>query len=167
MDSFAVTASDATETSAPAIIDIEIFDWAGTQQFGSAALDGLATNAFIVNPDGSQIQAGYTEGQVGSTPNAGAQDVFLRRTDRRGNQVSISQLGGTGDDAARGLFPRPQGDGYYLVASGSDDNVYRFSEGDTEVYSVPLPVNGGLVLAAPGLLGLPLTTTVTYCAFVG
>lgn len=153
LDSFAVTASDAAETSAPAVIDIEIFDWVGTQQFGSAARDGLITGGLIINPDGSQVQAGFTEGQVESNPNAGAQDVFLRSTDRRGNQTSISQFGGADDDVARVLFPRPQGDGYYLVASGPDDNIYRYNTDGTEVFSVPLPVSGVLDVAAPAYWG--------------
>ncbi len=144
LDSFAVTASDAAETSAPAVIDIEIFGWAGTQQFGTAADDGLVTNGLVIYPDGSQLQAGSTRGQVGSTPNAGEQDNFLRVTDRRGNEVSISQFGGASNESPRGLFPRPQGDGYYLLVSGNDDNVYRFKDDGTEVFSIPLPVNGGL-----------------------
>ena len=153
-DSFAVTASDAAETSAPAVIDVEIFGWVGTQQFGSAASDAFSTNGLIINADGSQLQAGGTEGQVGSTPNTGGLDVFIRRTDRRGNQVSMTQFGGTGDDAARGLFPRPQGDGYYLLVSGPDDNIYRFTNDGTEVYSVPLPVIGVVDFAgAPGYWG--------------
>ena len=147
-DSFAVTASDAAESSAPGVISIEIFDWVGTQQFGSAALDGLITNGLIIRSDGSQVQAGYTEGQVGSTPNAGAQDAFIRITDRRGNQTSIAQFGGAGDDSPRGLLPRPQGDGYYLVGSGPNDNIFRFDNAGTEIYSLPLPTLGGLTLIA-------------------
>lgn len=144
LDSFTVTASDAAEDSLPAVIDVQIFGWAGTQQFGSAAGDIFSTNGLIVSADGTQRQAGSTEGQVGSTANAGAQDVFLRRTDRRGNQTSIVQFGGVNADVTRGLFPRPQGDGYYLVASSPDDNIYRFNDDGTEVYSVPLPVDGAL-----------------------
>lgn len=153
LDSFAVTASDATETSSPAVIEIEIFDWVGTQQFGSAANDALVTGGLIVNTDGSQLQAGFTEGQIGSTPNAGGQDVFIRSTDRRGNQTSISQFGGADDDVARGLYPRPQGDGYYLLVSGPGDNIYRFNANGTEVFSVPLPVSGALDISAPAYWG--------------
>lgn len=153
LDSFAVTASDAAETSAPAVIDIEIFDWVGTQQFGSPARDGLITGGLIINQDGTQVQAGFTEGQVESTPNAGAQDFFLRSTDRRGNQTSISQFGGVDDDVARVLFPRPQGDGYYLVVSSPDDNVYRYNTDGTQLFNVPLPVSGVLDIAAPAYWG--------------
>ncbi|MBT8099109.1 MAG: cadherin-like domain-containing protein [Gammaproteobacteria bacterium] len=147
LDSFAVTASDDAEASAPAVIDIEIFGWVGTQQFGSAADDSLITNGLLINSDGSQTQAGFTEGQVGSTPNAGDRDVFIRSTDRRGNQVSISQFGAAGSDLPRGLFHRPQRDGYYLVVNGPDDNIYRFNSDGTEVYSVPLPTVGAYVFA--------------------
>ena len=148
VDSFEVTASDAAEMSTPGTIGVEIFDWVGTQQFGSAALDGFSTNGLIVNDDGSQLQAGFTEGQVASTPNAGGMDMFLRGTDRRGNQTSIVQFGDVEDNGARGLFTRPQGDGFYVVASGAGDNVYRFDNDGTEIFSVPLPVNGGLTVLA-------------------
>ncbi len=148
-DTFEVTVSDAAETSAPGVISVEIFGWVGTQQFGSAAEDGLATNGLIVRADGTQLQLGYTEGQVESTPNAGGLDSFIRRTDRRGNQTSIAQFGDVADNGGRGLFLRPQGDGYYVVASGDGDNLYRFNNDGTEVYSVPLPVNGGVTLLAP------------------
>lgn len=153
LDSFAVTASDATNTSAPAVIDVEIFGWVGTQQFGSAARDGFITGGLIINPDGSLVQAGFTEGQVESTPNAGAQDVFLRTTDRRGNQTSISQFGGADDDVARVLSPRPQGDGYYLLVSSPGDNIYRYNADGTEVFSVPLPMTGVLDIAAAAYWG--------------
>ena len=149
LDSFSVTASDAAEASAPAVIDVEIFGWTGTQQFGSAARDSLSTNGLIINADGSQLQAGTTEGQLGSTPNAGGGDPFLRRTDRRGNQTSIVQFGSADNEAVRGLHPRPQGDGYYVVASGNGDNIYRFNNDGTEVFSVPLPVNFGIAFAGP------------------
>ncbi len=147
-DSFEVTASDAAESSAPGVIDIEIFDWVGTQQFGSAALDGFSTNGLIVNADGSQLQVGFTEGQVESTPNAGGFDFFVRETDRRGNQTSIAQFGDVEENSARGLFTRPQGDGYYIVTSGNGDNIYRFNSNGTEVFSVPLPVTGAVALVA-------------------
>jgi hypothetical protein len=147
-DSFAVTASDAAEASTPAAIDIEIFGWVGTQQFGSAVEDAFATNGLIVLSDDSQLQLGFTDGQVGSTPNAGGGDSFVRRTDRRGNQTSIAQFGDANDNGGRGLFLRPQGDGYYVIQSGDGDNLFRFNNDGTQVYGVPLPVNGGLVLAA-------------------
>lgn len=147
MDSFAVSARDAVEASAPGSIDVEIFGWSGTQQFGSAAAESLITNGLIVYPDGTHLQVGTTEGQVGSTPNAGGQDFFVRRLDRRGNEVSIAQFGDVENNTARGLFPRPQGDGYYVVSGGAGENLYRFDNSDTEIFSVSLPVAGGLTIA--------------------
>ena len=44
------------------------------------------------------------------------------------------------------MHARPQGDGYYLVVSGPDDNIYRFNNDGTEVFSVPLPVGPGITL---------------------
>lgn len=142
-DSFQVTASDAAETSAPGTISVEIFDWAGTQQFGSSALDSLITKGLAIFPDGSQLQVGVTEGQVASTPNAGADDVFVRRTDRRGNETSIRQFGGAGLDSPRSLLLRPQGDGYYIVVAGDGDALYRFDSNDNELYSLPVAAPTG------------------------
>lgn len=147
-DSFAVTASDAAESSTPAVIDIEIFDWVGTQQLGSSEDDALLTYGLIINDDGSQLQAGSTAGQVGLAPPAGLQDIFLRSTDRRGNETSIAQFGGADNDVPRVLAPRPQGDGYYLVARSPDDNIYRFDDTGALVFSAPLPNPGGLSFVA-------------------
>ncbi|MEO0346648.1 MAG: Ig-like domain-containing protein [Pseudomonadota bacterium] len=146
IDTFTVVAQDAAEPSAPGTITIEIFGWIGPQQIGSSSEDLLATNALLLTDDGGLQQGGVTQGQVGSTPNAGARDVFLRTTDRRGNELSLTQFGGTSDDVIRGMHARPQGDGYYLVVSGPDDNIYRFNNDGTEVFSVPLPVGPGITL---------------------
>jgi hypothetical protein len=142
-DSFQVTASDAAETSAPGTISVEIFDWVGTQQFGSGALDSMITKGLAVLPDGSQLQVGVTEGQVASTPPGGDTDVFVRRTDRRGNETSIRQFGGAGPDAPRSLLVRPQGDGYYIAVSSDADSLYRFDGNDNELYSVPITAPAG------------------------
>ncbi len=142
-DSFQVTANDGAETSAPTAISVEIFDWVGTQQFGSAANDSLVTKGLAVFPDGSQLQVGFTAGQLGSTPHAGGTDAFVRRTDRRGNQTSIRQFGGPGTDTPRSLLLRPQGDGYYIAVSSDTDSLYRFDSNDNELYSVPLTAPAG------------------------
>ncbi|NNF61244.1 MAG: cadherin-like domain-containing protein [Gammaproteobacteria bacterium] len=145
-DSFSVTASDGFATSAPGTISIEIFGWAGTQQLGSAAYDAFITKGLVIKNDGSQILVGSTKGQVASTPNAGGDDFFVRTTDRRGNETSIAQFGDAEDNNPRGLLARPQDDGYYIVSSGDGDNLYRFDEGGTEIFSVPLPVEAGTTL---------------------
>ncbi len=142
-DSFEVTASDYAESSSPATISVEIFDWVGNQQFGSSALDTLITFGLQVFPDGTQLQVGVTEGQVASTPNAGVEDIFIRRTDRRGNETALNQFGTADVDAPRSLLMRPQGDGYFLVVSGPGDGVYRFDNDDVEIYSVPVPAPVG------------------------
>ena len=144
IDSFEVVASDAAEASAPATINIEIFDWVGTQQIGSGELDQFSLNGIIINDDGGQLQGGITFGQISSTPSAGNSDNFLRRTDRRGNQISLTQFGDNGENSVRGLFPRPQGDGFYLVSYPDGDNLYRFDNDGTEIFSLPLPVAGGV-----------------------
>lgn len=144
VDSFEVVAIDAAQTSAPGVINIEIFDWVGTQQLGSTELDQFSSNALIINDDGSHLQGGITFGQIGSDLSAGASDNFLRRTDRRGNQTLLSQFGDSGENGIRGLFQRPQGDGFYVVAYPDGDNLYRFDNDGTEVFSVPLPVSGGV-----------------------
>ena len=146
-DSFQVTASDDAETSTPSTISIEIFDWIGTQQFGSAAEDSLITKGLAVLPDGSQLQVGLTEGQVASTPPGGGTDFFVRRTDRRGNETSIRQFGGVGMDSPRSLLMRPQGDGYYIAVSSDTDSLYRFNNNDNELYSVPVAPPVGYTLA--------------------
>ncbi|MEL6951555.1 MAG: Ig-like domain-containing protein [Pseudomonadota bacterium] len=146
IDTFTVVAQDAAEPSAPGTITVEIFGWIGPQQIGSSAEDLLATNALLLTDDGGLLQGGITEGQVGSTPNAGEGDSFLRSTDRRGNELSLTQFGGTGDDVIRGMHARPQGDGYYVIVSSPDDNIYRFNTDGTEVFSVPLPVGPGITL---------------------
>ncbi len=146
IDTFTVVARDDAEPSTPGTITVEIFGWIGPQQIGSSAEDLLATNALLLTDDGGLLQGGITEGQVGSTPNAGEGDSFLRSTDRRGNELSLTQFGGTGDDVIRGMHARPQGDGYYVIVSSPDDNIYRFNTDGTEVFSVPLPVGPGITL---------------------
>lgn len=147
-DSFTFTASDAVETSAAAMISIEIFGWSGTSQFGSSSDDLSDTNGLAFLPDGSLLHAGYTEGQIGSDPVVGMRDIFVRRTDRRGNETSLAQFGSVDNDAPRGVFARPQGDGYYIVASQGPVNLYRFDNDGNEIYSVPLPVTGGVTVVA-------------------
>ena len=153
-DSFQVTAADAVEASAPATVSIEIFDWVGNQQFGSAAVDFLITKGLEILPDGSQLQVGVTEGQLGAQPNAGEDDVFIRRTDRRGNETSLVQFGDAGTDAPRALIMRPQGDGYYLLITGDAvDSVYRFDNDGNELYSVPVPVPANFTMFSPAYWG--------------
>ncbi|MCH9695757.1 MAG: cadherin-like domain-containing protein [Gammaproteobacteria bacterium] len=143
-DSFEVVASDAAESSAPGLISVEIFAWVGSVQLGSTEIDQFTTHGLILNPDGSQLSGGVTFGQVASTPSFGATDIFLRLSDRRGNQTALTQFGDSGDNGVRGLFPRPQGDGFYLISYPSGDIIYRFDNDGVEIFRVPLPVEDGL-----------------------
>ncbi len=148
-DSFEVVASDAVDSSAPATISVEIFGWAGTQQLGSSALDGIGLNSYMINTDGSHLHGGLTLGQIESTPNAGGADNFLRRTDRRGNQTELRQFGGSGENSVRGILQRPQGDGYYVLAQPQGVNIYRFDNSGAEIFAVPLPISGGVSIQVP------------------
>ncbi len=148
VDTFEVTASDFADTSAPATITVEIFDWVGTTQIGSAGDDATSTNGLVARPGGSLLHAGLTDGQLGSTPNAGGDDIFVRITDRRGNETGIAQLGSTDDDRVRGVHARNADDGYYFTVQSNGDNVYRFDADGNEIWSVPLSLPTNLSVVA-------------------
>jgi len=73
-------------------------------------------NATIVNPDGSFVIAGYTEGNGGDVTgyHGGPYDMWVIKVSSTGTKVWASALGGNDDDQAFGLVSTS--DGGYMVS---------------------------------------------------
>ncbi len=143
-DSFTVTAADAFQTSDAATVAIEIFRWGGTLQFGTAALDGVSTTGLYQTANGDFVLGGVTDGQIGSTPNAGVTDAWLRKIDRRGNEIWTAQFGGVNNDNSRVLLPDPDGSGTFVIVpqSGIGATVYKFDNDGLEQLNAPVDFQG-------------------------
>lgn len=152
-DSFTVTASDGFQTSEPTTVSVEIFRWGGTLQFGSAADDFPATTGLYQAADGGLVFGGATDGQIGSAPNLGSGDAWLRKVDRRGNEVWTTQFGSVDDDNSRVLLPDPDGSGTFVIAPRriiNPDNtitpvgaaVYKFDNDGFEQLNAPVDFQG-------------------------
>jgi hypothetical protein len=70
------------------------------QQFGTTDEEGA--NAVDTDAAGNIVVVGYTYGALTPTPNAGDRDVFIRRYDPAGNELSTRQFGTALEDDAYG-----------------------------------------------------------------
>ena len=152
-DSFTITANDGFQTSDAATVAIEIFRWSGTLQFGSPADDSPTTTGLYQTADGGLVFGGSTDGQMGSTPNLGSGDAWLRKVDRRGNEVWTTQFGSVDDDNSRVLLPDPDGSGTFVISPRRivDSNniitpigatVYKFDNDGFEQLNAPVDFQG-------------------------
>lgn len=101
MDSFTVTAADAFQTSSEATVSIEIFGWQGVQQIGTLGQEFASTNGLFFDANGNLVFGGATAGQLAATPPAGDLDGFIRKIDRRGNELWTAQFGDANPNNAR------------------------------------------------------------------
>lgn len=98
------------------------FDGAGAlvwvRQLGSPAYDYARDVA--VSPAGEVTLVGYTAGQLGATPNAGGNDVFVARWTTDGALRWVAQTGSSGDDQAWDLAVDGSGATTIAVRSNAD-----------------------------------------------
>lgn len=153
-DSFTVTATDAFQTSDAATVAIDIFQWGGTLQFGTADADGATTAGLFQTANGDFVLGGFTSGQIGSTANAGLTDAWLRKIDRRGNEVWTAQFGGVDDDNSRVVLPDPDGSGTFVIMPQRNvgATVYKFDNDGLEQLNAPVDFQG-IVSAAYAYVG--------------
>lgn len=149
LDSFSITASDAFQSSAEAMVNVEIFNWAGTQQFGTTLDDFAATGGLNLTADDGLIFGGGTEGQIAGSPLVGVRDAWLRKVDRRGNEVWTVQFGDTTQNSSRIVVPDPQGNGTLVIVSRflSGGNargayVHKFDNNGIEQFGVFVDFQG-------------------------
>ncbi|MCZ6718417.1 MAG: cadherin-like domain-containing protein [Gammaproteobacteria bacterium] len=148
LDSFSFAASDPYQSSSEAVINIEIFGWIGTQQFGGTSDEISTTGGMILGDDGSLIFGGGTEGSIAGAINQGGRDAWLRKVDRRGNELWTIQFGTAQDDAVRNLWRNPLGDGFFAVVSQDWATTYRFDDSGNELWSTLVDFTG-LDIEAP------------------
>ncbi len=84
--------------------------WGWTRQVGTKGTDDA--NGIATDSAGNTYVAGYTEGVLDGSKNAGGWDILLLKYDSDGNKVWARQLGTKDVDAANG------------VATDGDGNVY-------------------------------------------
>lgn len=116
-DTFGITASDGFQASDEAIVSVEVFKWGGTQQFGTSADDSSTTGGLVPSSDGGFIFGGYTKGSFAGHALNGAGDAWLRKVDRRGNDLWTVQFGGVAEDNSRMILPDPDGSGTFVIAT--------------------------------------------------
>lgn len=114
-DSFTVTASDAFQTSDPVTVNVTIYRWSGTQQYGSSSGDRSGRSGMIRDADGNIIVAGNTGGTIDGTPNQGFTDAFIRKFDRRGNEVWTRQTGDADLNYGLGVVAIPGSTDFYML----------------------------------------------------
>ncbi len=136
-DTFTVVASDGFQDSVEATVNVEIFDWPVIVAFGDSGDDQTATGGIIVVDDDSFIISGTTDGSFDGTVNAGGDDGWLQRIDRRGDVVWSRQFGGAANDSARLLLDRPQKDGFYVVSSVDSPAIRRYDYDGNLAWATP------------------------------
>lgn len=146
-DTFTVIASDGFQDSAEATVNVEIFDWPLLVAFGDSGDDLTATGGIIVVDDDSFIISGATDGSFDGTANAGEDDAWLQRIDRRGDVVWVRQYGGAGIDSARLLLDRPQKDGFYVVSSVDSPAIRRYDYDGNLAWATPTDFGGMTAVA--------------------
>ena len=144
-DAFGITATDGFQTSDEAVVGLEIFKWVGNQQFGTASEDFAVTMGIHPMTDGGFVFGGITDGAIASSPSAGQTDGWLRRVDRRGNEVWTIQFGGSDRDFPRIIMPDPDGSGIFVVTTLSDVGggvIYKFDNDGNELFSTSIDFLG-------------------------
>ena len=141
-DSFEVTATDAFQTSQPAAISIEIFGWSGSGLSGGVDSDWAGPKALLPMDDGGFIVGGSTTGSFAGGTNAGGDDAWVRRIDRRGAEVWTRQIGDAAQNRTRSILARPQDDGFYVTTSNDNATVVRFDFDGNILWSVPVDFGG-------------------------
>ncbi|MDJ0939426.1 MAG: Ig-like domain-containing protein [Woeseiaceae bacterium] len=141
LDSFGVTASDAFQDSVEATVDVEIFRWAGTQQFGSIEDDLGLTGGLVFAADGGFIFGGNVGASIDGLPHAGGTDGWLRKLDRRGGVAWTFVDGTAGFELMRNVLPHPSGDGVYATlgsnpmdSSPTSAEIIRVDDSGTELW---------------------------------
>lgn len=114
-DSFTVTVNDGFQTSVPVTVNITIYRWSGTQQYGSGTLDQSGREGMIRDADGNIIVAGHTSGTIDGTPNQGFTDAFIRKFDRRGDVVWTRQIGDADLNYGLGVVAIPGSTDFYSL----------------------------------------------------
>ena len=121
-------------------------------QFGGAASDVAGSAAVLIADDGGLLVGGSTTGSFAGAPNAGAQDSWVRKADRRGNELWSVQFGGAGTSTARQILANPLDNGFYVISNVDDGEVHRFDKDGIEIWSVAVDL-GGATSINPGYWG--------------
>jgi hypothetical protein len=90
---------------------------------------------------------------MSAAANLGAKDAWIRKIDRRGNEVWTTQFGSVDDDNSRVLLPDPDGSGTFVIAPRrivNPDNtvtpvgaaVYKFDNDGFEQLNAPVDFQG-------------------------
>lgn len=114
-DSFTVTATDGFQTSDPATINVTIYRWAGTQQYGSDRNDSAGNTGMVRDSSGNIIVSGGTSGTINGDANLGLSDSFVRKFDRRGNEMWTRQFGDAADNFARAVLAIPSSEDLFVL----------------------------------------------------
>jgi len=122
-DTLSIIALDPYQASDPAVVNLEIFNWAQNQQFGTAVDDFATSNGFYQDADGNLHFGGQTNGQLGVTAPAGLGDGWLRKADRRGNEIWTVQFGDAEENNARVIAPAPDGSGTFVLQATQVANI--------------------------------------------
>lgn len=147
-DSFTVTATDGFQTSDPATINVTIYRWAGSQQFGSDRNDIAGNIGMVRDATGSIFVSGGTSGTINGDTNLGLSDAFVRKFDRRGNEVWTRQFGDDVDNFAKAVLPIPGSDDLFVLESRIDFPlsigllVRRIDRDGIELWSAPVDYTG-------------------------
>lgn len=106
---FIVTAVDADGES---FASSNVSAYAGLliSQFGTAYTEWGKDIA--VDANGNSYVAGYTQGDLGGTGNAGSNDVFIAKYDNSGNQLWLRQVGTTSSESANSIAVDTNGNSY-------------------------------------------------------
>lgn len=113
--------------------------------YGGVSADGVSS--VILTADGGVLIGGFSStdnnGDVG--PNKGLEDLWVIKTDDKGELLWQKTLGGAGDETSKGMVQTADG-GYIIVGNTNSNNSgdVGVSHGDTDIWVVKLDVNGNL-----------------------
>lgn len=151
-DNLSIIALDPYQASDPAVVNLEIFNWAQNQQFGTALDDRSTTNGFFQDTGGNLYFGGQTDGQLGTTTPAGLGDGWLRKADRRGNELWTVQFGDAEENNARIITPAPDGSGTIVLQSTEVANiaarVLKYDNDGNEALDAVTDFGPGIVLSS-------------------
>ncbi len=124
-EAFTVTGNETSKTISIALTNTSETEtsWSGTTQFGSSAKD-IGANLVIDSNENIYI-VGWTEGQMGSSANAGNKDVILVKLSKTGSIEWVEQIGTTNDDTGEDIA-LDSADNIYIVGAwnGSSGDSY-------------------------------------------
>ena len=133
VDSFQFTASDGVATTADATVTIEIFRWSGTPRFATPQWDISDFHDLFIGDDWSLTFGGRAKISAGSSDT----DAWLKRVDRRGNELWTRRFDRSVAGSLGGIYENPVGDGFFFLEDTNGRLFYLDDGGDT-IWTVDL-----------------------------